>query len=101
MFCAPCVGVDVCEGTGVGVTCLVSIGLDERVVAQSFKWSLGHVVSHLDLLYVMYDLNTIESSRPVVGKVVWCHDFVYVNLNGRVISFTNRSWYIGDNNRDI
>ena len=50
---------------------------------------------------MMYDLKTIESSRPVVGKVVWCHDFVYVNLNVRVISFTNRSLYVGDNNRDI
>ena len=48
----------------------------------------------------MYDLDTIESSRPVVGMGVWCHDFVYVNLDVRVISFTNRSLYIDDNDRD-
>ena len=73
LFCAPCVGVDVCEGTGtgVGVTWLVSALMQESS-GQPFKLSLGHVVSHLDLLCVKYDLNyrVISFSSGYEGMVL-------------------------------
>ena len=34
LFCAPCVGVDVCEGTGVGVTWLVSALTRESLLSR-------------------------------------------------------------------
>ena len=51
---------------------LVGVGLDARVVGQSFKLDLGHVVSHLDLLCVKYDLNyrVISFSSGYEGMVL-------------------------------